>query len=297
MKEILKRAQRPGQPREREMPENLWVRCPKCKELLYTRELEQALRVCSKCKYHFRLRAPERIALTVDKGSFVEYDSHLKSPDPLRFASGGKSYTDKLAESATTTGQPEAFMYGTATIEHIPVVIGAMEIEFIGGSMGSVVGEKVTRAIELAIGEQKPLVLFSSSGGARMQEGVVALMQMAKSVAALDKLHAAKLPYLSVMTDPCYGGVTASFAMLGDVNIAEPGAYIGFAGPRVIEQTTRQKLPPNAATAEFLQEHGMLDLVIARADMRATLARLLRLYTEYNRSWWLRERVELRVGV
>lgn len=298
MKEILKRAQRPARSGvEGELPDNLWVRCPKCKELLYTRELEQSLYVCSKCKYHFRLRARQRILMTADDDSFRAREDDVEAVDPLHFAGGGKTYRDKLAESSASTGEREAFVYGRAMIDGMPIVIGAIDIEYIGGSMGAVVGDKVTNAIELATHERMPLVLFSTSGGARMQEGVIALMQMAKAVSALQSLNAAGVPYISVMVDPCYGGVTASFAMLGDVNIAEPAASIGFAGPRVIEQTTRQKLPPDAATAEFLQKHGMIDLVAPRAEMRTTLARLLRLSTECNARWRSRERAELRLGV
>lgn len=298
MKEILKRASRSDtEAAQTEPPDTLWIRCPRCKELLYTREHEQRLHVCSKCKYHFRVAAPERIALTLDAGTFRERDARMTSVDPLRFTIGGKSYADKLVDSVRSTGQIEAFLYGSGEIEGLPLVIGAMGIEFIGGSMGAVVGEKVARAIELAVSSRIPLVLFSTSGGARMQEGVVALMQMAKALSALEALHEERLPFISVMTDPCYGGVTASFAMSGDVNIAEPGAYVGFAGPRVIEQTTRQKLPPGAATAEFLRTHGMIDLVVPRSDMRPTLARLLRVYTLNRQTRNAEERLGLRVGV
>lgn len=308
MREILRRGHRDGQvPEGADQPGDLWVRCPQCKELLYRPEHEQSLWVCSKCKYHSRLGSVERISITVDEGSFRECDADMQPVDPLSFSAGSRSYREKLDESSAATGKPEAFIYGTGSVEESRVVIGAIDINFIAGSMGSVVGEKVARAIETALGERLPLLLFSSSGGARMQEGVVALMQMAKVLARLDDLHDAGQLFLSIMTDPCYGGVTASFAMLGDVNIAEPGAYIGFAGPRVIEQTTRERLPPGAASAEFLLKHGMLDLVVARSEMRSVLSRLIRIYgaspVEHlvasavaipDRS---QERDELRVGV
>jgi acetyl-CoA carboxylase carboxyl transferase subunit beta len=280
MKDILRRAHRTGDvPAGAASPDDLWVRCPKCKELLYKRELEQNLLVCSKCKYHFHVTAPQRIAMTADEGTFQEIDSDLPAVDPLHFVSGKKTYREKLDETVASTGQNEGFLYGPALLDGMPVVLGAIEFEFIAGSMGSIVGEKVTRAMEKSIESRLPLVLFSTSGGARMQEGILSLMQMPKVLGRLDDMADSRLPYISVMTDPCYGGVTASFAMLGDVNIGEPGAFIGFAGPRVIEQTTRERLPPGAASSEFLLQHGMLDLVVPRGDMKLTLARLLRIYT------------------
>jgi acetyl-CoA carboxylase carboxyl transferase subunit beta len=280
MKDILRRAHRTGgAPKGAATPDDLWVRCPKCKELLYKRELEQSFFVCSKCKYHFRVTAPQRIEMTADDSSFREKDSDLPAVDPLHFVSGKKTYREKLDETVAATGQNEGFLYGPAQLDGMPVILGAIEFEFIAGSMGSVVGEKVTRAMEESLETGFPLILFSTSGGARMQEGILSLMQMPKVLGRLDDMADARLPYISVMTDPCYGGVTASFAMLGDVNIGEPGAFIGFAGPRVIEQTTRERLPPGAATSEFLLQHGMLDLVVPRGDMKLTLARLLRIYT------------------
>lgn len=280
MRQIIRRAHRderganaPGD------PDDLWIRCPRCKELQYRPKHEEALGVCSKCKYHFRMTADARISVTVDDGSFRERDKTMPPVDPLHFSAGSRSYLEKLEHSQEATGRAEAFIYGSAALDANPLIIGAIEMDFIAGSMGATVGEKVTRSMELALDQSLPLVLFSSSGGARMQEGAVALMQLAKVLTRIDDLSAAGLPYISVMTDPCYGGVTASFAMLGDVNIAEPGAYIGFAGPRVIEQTTREKLPPGAATAEFLLKHGMIDLVVPRIDMKATLSRLLRIYS------------------
>lgn len=309
MRDLLRHGHRPGHaPEGAERPDELWVRCPRCKELQYRAEHEQRLRVCGKCKFHFRMPAHERITTTLDDGSFRERDGDLAGVDPLSFTGGARDYRQKLEEGAEQTGHPEGFLHGTGLIDGMPVVIGAIEMGFIGGSMGSVVGEKVTRAMELALGVSSPLILFSSSGGARMQEGAVALMQLAKVLTRLDDLGVAHLPFISVMADPCYGGVTASYAMLGDVNIGEPGAFIGFAGPRVIEQTTREKLPAGAAQAEFLLHHGMLDLVVQRSEMRSTLVRLLRIYTGARAdqdsaddaaatSFREMERDELRVGV
>lgn len=284
MKEIFKRHPRYKDAPEdfSALPENLWIRCPRCQELLYTKEQEQGLHVCSKCKYHFPVSARDRIAITLDPGSFEEHDPAVRSKDPLSFTTPSHAYGGKLRDYAEEAGANEAFVYGTGTIEGQPVVLGATEFRFCGGSMGAATGEKITRAIELALARRLPLILVSSGGGARMQEGIISLMQMAKTLAALDRLKAAALPFISVMVDPCLGGTTASYAMMGDVNIAEPGAYIGFAGKRVIEQTMRQKLPQGAATAEFLQQHGMVDLVTPRSDLPATLARLIRLYVTCN---------------
>jgi acetyl-CoA carboxylase carboxyl transferase subunit beta len=286
MKEIFKRHPRYGEaPQDfSALPENLWERCPRCRELIYTRELEQSQYVCSKCKYHFPVSARDRIAMTADEGSFEEHDAGVRSQDPIGFKSPSHAYRSKLEDYVEESGANEAFVYGTGKIEGQPVVLGATEYRFCGGSMGAATGEKITRAIELATERRLPLVLVSSGGGARMQEGIISLMQMAKTLAALDHLKQAGLPYFSVMVDPCLGGTTASYAMMGDVNIAEPGAYIGFAGKRVIEQTMRQKLPPGAATAEFLQKHGMVDLVTPRVDLPTTLGRLIRLYVTCNRA-------------
>jgi acetyl-CoA carboxylase carboxyl transferase subunit beta len=284
MKEIFKRHPRYAHAPEdfSSLPDNLWVRCPRCQELLYAKEQEQALKVCSKCKYHFQLGARERIDMLVDKDSFQEYDPGIRSRDPLQFRSPGSSYAEKLSANSAEAGTTEAYLYGAATIDGQSVVLGVTEFSFLGGSMGAAVGEKVARAMDLARERGVPLVLVSSGGGARMQEGVVSLMQMAKTLAALDRLKDAGLPFFSIMVDPCLGGTTASYAMMGDVNIAEPGAYIGFAGRRVIEQTMRQKLPQDAATAEFLQRHGMIDLVVHRAELPATVGRLARLYLTCN---------------
>lgn len=285
MKEIFKRHPRYHADRQNfeSLPENLWERCPHCKELLYAKELEQALWVCPKCKHHLGITARQRIDITLDEGSFEEFDAGMTSADPLQFAAGGESYSNKLTQYAGRAGEREAYVYGTGTIEGQNVVIGVTEFGFVGATMGAVFGEKVARAFDLARERRLPLVLFSSGGGARMQEGTISLLQMAKTVAALDRFKRSPMPFISVLTDPCLGGITASYAMLGDVNIGEPGAYIGFAGRRVIEQTMRQRLPQNAATAEFLQQHGMLDLVVPRAELPGMLDRLIRVYVTSNK--------------
>lgn len=263
----------------RHVPDNLWISCPHCHELLYDKEYEDNFKVCSKCKYHFRLSPHERLGVLLDAGSFTEYDAGLCSADPLRFIAGDMNYADKLDDNARKSGTREALIYGAGVIEGQRLVIAVHNAAFLAGSMGVAVGEKVARAINLAADEDLPLVIVVASGGARMQEGLFALMQMAKTVAALDRFKARHLPYISILTDPTVGGVPASYALLGDVNIAEPGAFISFAGPRVIEQATKQKLPADVNTAEFMLSHGMVDLVVPRADLRGTVATLLRLYT------------------
>jgi len=264
----------------RPVRKNIAVKCPKCKDLLFEREYQRNLKVCPKCHYHFRLTARERIELLVDQGSFVEIDRNLVSADPLDFVSESQVYAEKLAQEYQRSGLHEAAITGHARIEGIPLVLGVMDFHFIGGSMGSVVGEKLTRAIELAIVRHIPLLIASASGGARMQEGLYSLMQMAKTSAAVAKLGEAGLPYFSLLTDPTTGGVTASFSMLGDIILAEPGGLICFAGPRVIEQFMHEKLPAGAASAESVLEHGMIDMIVSRHDLRSTLARLLRFYSE-----------------
>ncbi|HJT55262.1 MAG TPA: acetyl-CoA carboxylase, carboxyltransferase subunit beta [Ktedonobacteraceae bacterium] len=262
---------------------NLVVKCPKCREILLVREWEKNQKVCSRCNFHFKLSAYERIDLLVDPGSFVETEADMVSVDPLRFVSRTKDdvqvYAKKLADERQKVGLNEAVVSGYATIEALPLALAVMDFRFIGGSMGSVVGEKITRAIELGIEKGMAVLICSASGGARMQEGLYSLMQMAKASAALAKLGEAKLPFFSLLTDPTTGGVTASFAMLGDVTLAEPGALICFAGPRVIEQNMHMKLPDGAVTSEFVLQHGMIDAIVHRRDLRPTLARLLRLYT------------------
>jgi acetyl-CoA carboxylase carboxyl transferase subunit beta len=273
-----KRARRPiaaGHKKASRVPEGLWVKCPDCSKAIYNKDLASNLSVCPKCGYHFRLAATERLRLLFDGGEWVEHDRALVSTDPLKF-SDTKPYKSRLAASAEATGQKDAVIVGTGRIEGTRAIVAAMEYAFIGGSMGVVVGEKLTRAIERAIADRLPVVVVCCSGGARMMEGVLSLMQMAKVSGALARLDRARLPYISVLTDPTTGGVTASFAMLGDLNIAEPRALIGFAGPRVIEQTIRQKLPEGFQRSEFLLERGMLDLVVDRREMKATIARALR---------------------
>ena len=262
---------------ESRIPEGLWLKCTECKEIIYRKEVVANQSICTKCSFHFRIAARERLDLLCDPG-WQEFDAGLVSTDPLDFKDT-KPYKARLEESRRRTGVNDALVSAAGTIEGLPVVLGVMEYAFIGGSMGVVVGEKVTRCVERAERERKPLIVVSCSGGARMMEGTLSLMQMAKISAALARLHAARLPYVSLLTDPTTGGVTASFAMLGDLNVAEPGALIGFAGPRVIEQTIRQKLPPGFQRSEFLLEHGMLDMVVDRREMKATLARCLRLLT------------------
>jgi len=258
---------------------NLAVKCLKCKELLYGRDWEKNLKVCPRCNYHFKLTAQERIDLLADPGSFVEIDADIISVDPLGFVSRSQVYATKLDDERRNAGMNEAVVVGHATIEGLPLALAVMDFRFIGGSMGSVVGEKITRIIELGIERSIPVLISSASGGARMQEGFYSLMQMAKTSAALAKLGEAKIPFFSLLTDPTTGGVTASFAMLGDITFAEPGALICFTGPRVIEQFMHIKLPEGTVNSEFALQHGMIDAIVHRRDLRQTLARLLRLYT------------------
>jgi acetyl-CoA carboxylase carboxyl transferase subunit beta len=260
---------------ESRVPEGLWSKCENCKEILYRKDVIKNLSVCPKCAFHFRLSARERLELFFD-GPWEEFDVGLVSADPLGFHDS-KAYADRLKAGKAKTDSYDAVVSAVGTMGGRRTVIAAMEYGFIGGSMGVVVGEKVTRAIERAIAEKLPLVVVSCSGGARMMEGTLSLMQMAKISAALVRLQQAKLPFLSVLTDPTTGGVTASYAMLGDLNVAEPGALIGFAGPRVIEQTIRQKLPEGFQRSEFLLEHGMLDLVVDRRELKKVLVRSLQL--------------------
>jgi acetyl-CoA carboxylase carboxyl transferase subunit beta len=260
------------------VPEGLWVKCPDCDAIIYTRDLVKSLSVCTKCAHHFRLTARERLLLLFDGEHWVEQDATLTSNDPLTFTDT-KPYKQRLAASRKATGLTDAMIVGLGRIDGREAIVGAMEYAFIGGSMGVVMGEKIVRAAETALARHIPLVVVSCSGGARMMEGALSLMQMAKISAALARLDRAGVPYLSVLTDPTTGGVTASFAMLGDLNIAEPKALIGFAGPRVIEQTIRQKLPEGFQRSEFLVERGMLDLVVDRRELKATIARVLRFMT------------------
>jgi acetyl-CoA carboxylase carboxyl transferase subunit beta len=254
--------------------ENVFVKCDGCEAHIFTGELEDGLQVCKHCGHHFRIGARERLKLLFDDGKFEELDAEVISIDPLQFVDS-KPYSERLTQARDSSGLPEAIINARGTVGDHPVVAGAMDMTFIGGSMGSAVGEKVTRLIERAMQEHSAVVIFSASGGARMQEGTLSLMQMAKISAALAALDEAHLPFISVLTDPTTGGVTASFAMLGDVIIAEPKALIGFAGPRVIEQTIRQKLPKDFQRSEFLLDHGMIDAIVDRREMRDYIVKLL----------------------
>ncbi|MCC6703811.1 MAG: acetyl-CoA carboxylase carboxyltransferase subunit beta [Thermomicrobiales bacterium] len=263
---------------DQSIPDDLWVKCPGCNELLYSKELNDNLRVCPKCEHHFRLRARERIAMLTDVGSFQEWSSRILPQNPLGFADGSGTYEGRLERTQRKSGELEAVIAGEATVEGKPLALVVCDFDFLGASMGSVFGEKLVRATEAAIERGIPLMTINASGGARMHEGLFSLMQMAKTVAALNRLGAAGLPHLSVLTDPCYGGVTASYATVADVVMAEPKAMVGFAGPRVIEQTTKQKLPEGFQTAEFLLEHGMVDLIVSRDQLRVMTASLLTHY-------------------
>ncbi|MBQ1274022.1 MAG: acetyl-CoA carboxylase carboxyltransferase subunit beta [Cellulosilyticum sp.] len=260
--------------KKREVPEGIYVQCPKCKKSIYRPELKKTLGICPHCQYYYPLSARGRLGMIVDKNSFEEMDSDLKSSNPLEF----EGYEEKLEKYKEKTKQNEAVLTGKATIEGQEVIIAIMDSGFMMGSMGQVVGEKIARAIERATLDKIPLIIFTASGGARMQEGIFSLMQMAKTSAALAKHDANGLLYISVLTDPTTGGVTASFATLGDIILAEPGALVGFAGPRVIEQTIKQKLPEGFQRAEFLMEKGQIDAIVKREEMRQTLAAILRLH-------------------
>ncbi|PZD94059.1 acetyl-CoA carboxylase carboxyl transferase subunit beta [Paenibacillus sambharensis] len=261
----------PSERPKRDIPEGLMNKCAKCGNIQYSKELEKNLKVCSSCGHHFRLNAWERIQMIMDDGRLTEFDADMLSEDPLGFP----GYADKLEQQKLNSGLKDAVVTGEGEIGGFPVVVAVMSFDFFSGSMGSVVGEKITRAIEQAHEKQLPVIIFSTSGGARMQESILSLMQMAKTSAALAKFQGAGGLFISVMTDPTMGGVTASFASLGDYNLAEPGALVGFAGRIVIEQTIRQKLPDNFQTAEFNMQHGQLDMVVHRKEMKSVLTRLL----------------------
>jgi acetyl-CoA carboxylase carboxyl transferase subunit beta len=261
-------------PEERRVrTEGLWVKCESCRAIVFRKDLEENLLVCPKCQFHFKMNSKRRLALLLD-GRWTEHDAGMVSTDPLKFVDT-KAYAKRIKDAQKKLGMNDAIITAEGQLNGRPVICCAMEFGFIGGSMGAVVGEKVTRAIELAMATRQPLVVVSCSGGARMMEGTISLMQLAKVSAALARLDEAKLPYISVLTDPTTGGVTASFAMLGDLNIGEPGALIGFAGPRVIEQTIRQKLPEGFQRSEFLLEHGFLDAVVQRKDLKPFIANVL----------------------
>jgi len=258
--------------------EGLWVKCEGCRQIIWKKDLEENQNVCPKCGKHFRIDARTRLSLLLDDGEYETFSDNLTSTDPLNFVDL-KPYSERLKRAQSETGLNDAVINARGKLDGRPVIVSSMEYGFIGGSMGSVVGEMITRAIEEALEKTQPIIIVSASGGARMMEGVLSLMQLAKISAALAKLDEAKVPYISILTDPTTGGVTASFAMLGDLIIAEPGALIGFAGPRVIEQTIRQKLPPGFQRSEFLLEHGMLDAVVHRKEIKAYIARALEFMT------------------
>ncbi len=262
------------------IPDGLWVKCDKCGEIIYRPELEKRMFVCPKCEYHFRVTSKEIIQYYFDPNSFKEFNQHIKPADPLKFKDS-KKYADRLKAAQKKTGLQDAVVTGEATIQGKPVVTAVMDFSFIGGSMGSVVGEKIARATDLAREKRIPLIIVSASGGARMMESALSLMQLAKTSAKLAQLAEVGVPYIAILIDPTTGGTTASFAMLGDLHIAEPGALIGFAGQRVIKQTIGQDLPEGFQTAEFVQEHGFIDLIVPRQEMRETLDRILSLLWEY----------------
>jgi acetyl-CoA carboxylase carboxyl transferase subunit beta len=268
-----------GEGEKRVRTEGLWLKCEGCSQIIWKKALEENGQVCPQCDHHFRVDARTRLALLFDGGSYKEEDASLTSTDPLRF-SDSKTYAVRLAEMQKATSMSDALLAGWGKLEGRPVNICAMELKFVGGSMGTVVGEKITRAVERSMERRAPLIVISASGGARMQEGAISLMQMAKISSALMRLDEEHLPFISVLTDPTTGGVTASFAMLGDLNIAEPGALIGFAGPRVIEQTIRQKLPAGFQRSEFLLDHGFLDAVVKRGEMKTYIAKALSFFCD-----------------
>jgi len=261
---------------KKSVPKGIWIKCERCNATLYDADLDANLRVCTSCNHHFRMPTQGRIDMMIDPGTWQEHDIDLESGDPLGFRVDGKRYADQVKSANKKVGGGDAYRAGTATMGAIPVELGFFVFEFMGGSMGSVVGEKITRQFERAVAHHRPAILFSASGGARMQEGVLSLMQMAKTSAARSRMREAKVPYIAVLLHPTTGGVAASVAMLGDLIIAEPDALIGFAGPRVIEQTIRQQLPPGFQRSEFLLEHGMVDLVVHRKELKQTLERTLR---------------------
>ncbi len=277
----FRKEKKPKEPTESQVaiPEGLWIKCDDCKEIVYRKEVEQNLHICPKCGYHFRVSARERFDMLFDDTSYKEFASNIRSGDPLEFRDT-KRYRDRLKVYEQRVGKGDAVLCAEGKLDGMSVVICSMEYNFMGGSMGSVVGEKITLAIERCIDKKEPLIIVSCSGGARMQEGILSLMQMAKISAALAKLASAGLPFISVLTDPTTGGVTASYAMLGDLNIAEPKSLSCFAGPRVIEQTIRQTLPEGFQRAEFLVEHGMVDLITPRPEMKPAIARFLRIFTK-----------------
>lgn len=269
----------PSEARTSQVPKGVWIKCPSCSETLYSKNLEKRLKTCPACNHHFRLTSEERIDSIFDENTFQETHNQILAKDPLKFFDS-KKYKDRLKATMTKTQLNEAITTGIGKINGLEISIAVFNFRFMGGSMGSVVGEKITRAIEDALEKRIPMLIVSASGGARMQEGVLSLMQMAKTSAALKKLSDARLPFISLLTDPTTGGVSASFAMLGDVNLVEPGALVGFAGPRVIKETIRQDLPDGFQRAEFLMEHGAVDMIVDRSEMKDTLYRLFNFMTQ-----------------
>lgn len=269
---------KPAKSSKDDIPDDLWIKCAHCKELIYSKEFENNKKVCPKCGFHFRLGAYERVNVTLDEGSFEEINANLVTGDPLNFTTSTETYQVKSDQTRAKTGVNEAIVTGFGTIEELPVALAVCDFNYLGGSMGSVFGEKLVRLIEHALERRLPLLAISASGGARMHEGMFSLMQMAKTTAAFACLGEAGLPFISLLVDPCTGGVIASYASVADIILAEPGALLGFAGPRVIEQVTKQKLPPGFQTSEFFLEHGMVDQVVNRKELRSVIAKLLRLY-------------------
>lgn len=276
-KEVLKPAER------KEIPDGLWIKCEECGEIIYKKELEKKLYVCPKCDFHFRIGSYDYIDILLDENSFEEFNQHISSTDPLKFRDN-KKYSEKYQAAVKKTGLKEAVVTGRGNMDGQDVVLALMDFAFLGGSMGSVVGEKISRAIGVAIEEKKPMIIISSSGGARMHEGVLSLMQMAKTSAKLALLAEQRMPYISILTNPTTGGTTASYAMLGDVQIAEPGALIGFAGPRVIKQTIGQDLPPGFQRSEFLMEHGFIDVIVHRNELKNHISGILKFFKHQNQT-------------
>ena len=264
---------------KKEMPDGIWLKCDSCSEILYRKELQANFSVCHKCGYHFRITSDDYISLLADEGSFEEFNSHIKSKDPLKFRDS-KKYSDRLKMAMNNTGLNEAVRTGKGSLNQIPIVLAVMDFRFIGGSMGSVVGEKIARATDVSLKNRAALIIISASGGARMQEGALSLMQMAKTSARLARLSDANIPYISILSHPTTGGVTASYSMLGDIILAEPGALIGFAGPRVIKQTIGQDLPEGFQRAEFLLQHGFIDVIVHRPKMKETLYQILTFFPD-----------------
>ncbi len=278
--EWFKRTNKGLEPTEKkELPDGLWIKCDNCGEILYKKELDRNLRVCAKCDFHFRMNSDEYIRLLADENSFKEFNVTLQSADPLKFKDS-KKYADRIKDAMAKTGLYEAVRTGACTLNGIPIIIAVMDFRFVGGSMGSAVGEKISRAADRAIAEKRPLIIVSASGGARMQEAAFSLMQMAKTSARMAMVSDARLPFISILTDPTTGGTTASFSMLGDVIIAEPCALIGFAGPRVIKQTIGQDLPEGFQRSEFLLQHGFLDAIVPRKEMKTRLQQILTFFVD-----------------